>query len=237
MLFKLCNIFSDKCIIVSLSDLNNIRKIYHELVPKNIFLIPHSIDTGKYMIDPDIKKEQIISTICWMGRIENVKRKGVDKVIKIFNLINKITPDYKLYIIGPRGEGSLFLEDYIITNGLQSKVILTDALSEEDKIALLKKSKYYYQLSEYEGFGIGALEALTAGNIVFHSGAGGLNEGMGPYGILIKDTSDFIQIEKTFFDVDENYDTWKKKIPDQILYVIDNFSFDKRKDAFQKVLQ
>jgi glycosyltransferase involved in cell wall biosynthesis len=100
---------------------------------------------------------------------------------------------------------------------------------------LLKRSKYYFQLSEYEGFGIGALEALASGNIVFHSGVGGLKEGMGPHGMLVKDTSDFMQIGKQFFNVDENYEFWKNKIPDQILYVENNFSFDKRKDLFLKV--
>ena len=237
ILFKICNLFSHKSIIVSSSDLKNIQKIYRNKIPKNVILIPHCIDFDKYAFEFNTIKEPIITTICWMGRIENVNRKGVDKVLNIFTLINKTLPEYKLYIIGSKGHGSLLLEDYICKNGLHSNVILTDALCEEDKIALLKRSKYYFQLSEYEGFGIGALEALASGNIVFHSGVGGLNEGIGPHGILIKDTSDTSKIENTFLNVDENYEIWKKNIPDQILHVKNNFSFNRRKNAIQLVLQ
>ena len=51
---------------------------------------------------------------------------------------------------------------------------LKGEVSEEDKINLLKRSKYYFQLSLYEGFGLAALEALCADNILIHSGKGGL---------------------------------------------------------------
>lgn len=45
---------------------------------------------------------------------------------------------------------------------LKGSVELKGEVSEEDKINLLKQSKYYFQLSLYEGFGLAALEALCA---------------------------------------------------------------------------
>ena len=68
------------------------------------------------------------------------------------------------------------LEQLIQKLKITNKVIFTGEIEEDKKITLLKNNRYYFQLSTYEGFGIAALEALAAGNIVIHSGKGGLND-------------------------------------------------------------
>lgn len=62
-----------------------------------------------------------------------------------------------------------FIQSIINKYGLNDSIELIGEVSEEEKIAFLKRSKYYFQLSLYEGFGLAALEALCASNILIHS--------------------------------------------------------------------
>lgn len=107
-----------------------------------------------------------------MGDEGNVVRKGVDKALQIFAELKKIPEfvDYRFVIIGRKGEGEVLVRSIIDKYNLKGSVELKGEVSEEDKINLLKQSKYYFQLSLYEGFGLAALEALCANNIIIHSG-------------------------------------------------------------------
>ncbi len=59
---------------------------------------------------------------------------------------------------------------------ISSNVIFTGLIDDENKFKLLSETKFYFQLSKYEGFGIAALEAAILNNFVIHSGNGGILE-------------------------------------------------------------
>lgn len=232
--YLLCSSFSNKNIIVSNSDLSNIRKFKRRTRKETIS--HHVIDFRKYQYCNEVSKEKIISTIAWMGDVDNIFRKGVDVTLKIFKLIFDIDPDYRLYIIGQNGIGSDILKSLIRDLGITDAVIFTGSISEEDKIQILKRSKYYFQFSKYEGFGIAAIEALAAGNIIFHSGNGGLKDGVGDNGIIYNPLliSENELVEK-FFVVDKNDNN--DLIQRGISHVRNNFSFEKRLDDFRIILK
>lgn len=190
--FKLCYALSKSCIIVSQSDLHNIKRLYkRDTILSKLKYSEHTIDTEKYCYNGD--KELIFTTIAWMGDPENVRRKGVDIAIKLFACIHR-DPDFKnakFYIIGRHGEGTQIVKYLIDQYNLWDSVQLTGEISEEEKIRYLQRSKYYFQLSLYEGFGVAALEALCANNIVIHSGKGGLSNNIFKSGILFNIDSDF----------------------------------------------
>lgn len=234
--FKLCNVFSTVSIIVSKSDLKNIAKLYSGKLPPNIVYIPHSINCSEFQNLTNTKKESIITTICWMGRIENVIRKGVDRTILVFRNIVYKFPNYKLYIIGPLGEGTEFLKKIVIENDLESNVFFTGEVTEKEKLNYLERSKYYFQLSEYEGFGIAAIEALITGNIVFHSGRGGLKDSIGNEGVLISDIDDYKLIADTFFNIENSNSFSQIAIQNQIKYVKDNFDLNTRINGIKTIL-
>lgn len=73
---------------------------------------------------------------------------------------------------------------------LHDSVIITGGYR-RTKISILKSSQYYFQLSQYEGFGLAALEALCAGNIIIHSGKGGLSNPIYQSQILFDINNDF----------------------------------------------
>lgn len=172
-LFRLCYIVSKRCIIVSKTDDYNVRKIVGS---RKLAYSEHSIDTKGFECDM-ANKENIISTIAWQGTIGNTKRKGVDKALELFAKLRQLPnySDYVFYLIGKKGAGTEYLESIINRLNIKDSVKITDSISEEQKIEYLRKSKFYLQLSSYEGFGVAALEAICSKNIFIHSGRGGLS--------------------------------------------------------------
>lgn len=203
--FLLCYLVSTKSIIVSRSDLDNIYK----LLPKKknwskILISEHTIDISKYNVNI-FQKEKIFTTIGWLGNEGAVKRKGIDTSVKIFKYLKKEPRfnDYKLIIIGRFGDGVEYLKRIIDDLGMKKDVILAGEISEEAKIELLKRSEYYLQPSEFEGFGLAALEAWAAGCILIHSGKGGLNNKV-------------YEGRSMLFDVDQSFDRSLQGLIDKI---------------------
>ena len=173
--FKLCYLVSAKCIIVSPSDMRNVKEIIR--TTKKLAYSEHSINTSNFLIDNNSDKQNYFTTIAWMGNIQNVKRKGIDKALLIFSKLKQYAEfeDFKFIILGQIGEGTHLLLNLIQEYNLKESVIIRGAVSESEKIKYLKSSKFYFQVSEYEGFGLAALEALISENIIIHSAQGGLS--------------------------------------------------------------
>ncbi len=183
-------------------------------------------------------KKSYITTIVWMETSEiNVIRKGVDKLIYVFNEYSKLSNDLTIKIIGSTGNGTEYLKKLIKEFNLEDKVIFTGRISEESKIQYLKESKFYFQLSLYEGFGIAALEALAAGNIVFHSGKGGLSEAIGENGILVSDINNYKNIAIDLNYININYDNYSELLKNGIKHVENNFSYKVRLNGIEEIVK
>lgn len=235
--FKLCNLISNNSILVSTSDQDNVRKIYNGKLPKNTSLSFHTIDVEKFIIDDDVKKDFFFTSIAWMESIGNVKRKGVDKAIYLFKMLIERMGflDAKFYIIGKEGVGSDYLKKICVELGISEKVIFTGSIDESLKIDFLKRSKYYFQLSTFEGFGIAALEALSSRNIVIHSGKGGLNGSIGNNGIIVDLKKDLnYQVEDLLKQLSEfNLD----KLKTASIEVYKNYSNIRRQRDFEIIFK
>ncbi|MCX5849973.1 MAG: glycosyltransferase [Deltaproteobacteria bacterium] len=230
-LFTACSMFSNINIVVSKSDMRNIKKFY---TGSNLALIRHSIKVNEYLYDRS-PKENIITTTVWMGRTENVIRKGVDTAIMVFDKFYNEHPDYFLYIIGLTGDGTEYLRKIIENLPCKGNIIFTGGLNDADKIAILKKSRFYLQLSLYEGFGLAALEALAAGNIVIHSGMGGLNESVGEFGIVVDNTNSVNSIARILSDSltwDQN--VLNKKLKEGRNHALELFDDSRRLSLFRE---
>ncbi|RGT58258.1 MULTISPECIES: glycosyltransferase family 4 protein [Bacteroides] len=175
ILFNLCYLISKSCIIVSHSDLKNIKKCLCYKTLKKTSFSEHAINTDVF--SNSLSKKDYFLSIGWMGSIENVQRKGIDTAIKLFARIREIPKfeHYKFFIIGKEGDGTSYLQSLIKKLNLNDSVKLIGECPENEKIMYLKQSRYYFQLSKYEGFGLAALEALCANCILIHSGKGGLS--------------------------------------------------------------
>lgn len=235
--FKLCYLFSNMCILVSSSDETNVKRIYNGKLPKKTCLSFHTIDIEKFVISDLSRKENIFTTIAWMESIENVYRKGVDKSLKIFKALTQISEyaDAIFYIIGKEGEGSDFLRKLCTEIEITDKVVFTGAIDEERKIEILQRSRYYFQLSSYEGFGIAAIEALALKNIVIHSGKGGLKETMKNFGITIDIDGDLEKQTNFIYDKLSNFNHVQLTKGQKHIEV--NYSNITRQKDFEKILK
>ena len=185
--FNLCGILSHANIIVSDADLENCQRIQWLFPRRKNRLVKHCIDVESYVGAGLAGRSKSLVTIAWMARTENVIRKGVLETIRLFQQIHQRDPDFRLFIVGPTGEGTVCVRALIAELALEDQVVITGTISEKEKIAKLNGALVYAQLSKYEGFGIAAIEALAASCIVIHSNAGGLREAVGNHGLVWSD--------------------------------------------------
>lgn len=232
-LFLWCYKFVTKCIIVSPTDMQHVKEILDGNDGKLAFS-EHTIETAAFKEINMAAKENMFTTIGWQGVISD--RKGMDKAIMLFGMLKKYPEfaDYKMYIIGRKGAYTPILQKIIDDCKLTDSVIITGEVSEEKKIDYLKRSKYYFQLSKFEGFGIAALEALVAGNVVLHSGKGGLSNPI--YDMHVKvNIDDPLENQVTYIRqqlqaVDES------KLIDHAQTVCAYYDNDRRKNDFAQIL-
>lgn len=238
-LFILNYLISDFCNIVSTSDFKNTTLILNKCFCKTNKLIyfPHCIDTELFNeYTNDIDKENIITTICWMGTIGNVKRKGVDKSLVLFKKILSYNPLFKFYIIGTLGIGKSYLDDIIEENDLKQNVIFTGPIDENKKIELLYKSKFYLQISKYEGFGVAVLEAMLCNNFIIHSGKGGLADTIGDNGLVIDDFNNMNDYFLKFIDINDNLFEYKVTLEKNKNFVKNNYTIQTRSLNFNLLI-
>ena len=238
VLFKLCRWLADWCLIESKSDLRNIGKISLFNNHKNLFYSPQAIDVEHYNCRLE-NKGKLFSTICWQGTVGNCRRKGVDQALFYFKLLKEREEfrDYKFLIMGRPGDGTPFLQSLISELGLEDCVVLTGEVAEEEKLDYLKKSKYFFQLSLYEGFGLAALEAIASKCIPIHTGRGGLNDTLANDGVKV----DYSQFDGTMESIDTCVSDKLLSITDEDVEksykrILKNFDASVRLENFRKTI-
>jgi glycosyltransferase involved in cell wall biosynthesis len=231
---------SHRCNIVSKNDLENTTKLLSSISIKNarkLIYFPHCIDVENSLFSAISEKDYIFTSICWMGSIENVKRKGLDVSLKIFKLFLSLYPNFKFYIIGTPGAGKIYLENLIKELDLHNNVFFTGQLNENQKIELLNKSMFYFQVSQYEGFGLAVLEAMICRNYIIHSGKGGLKDTIGENGLIVKQNNYFTNTIKALNQVYKNYSSEIKNLDRNREYVKDKFNIKERATNFVKIIK
>ena len=123
-------------------------------------------------------------TICGLDTPLNVRRKGIPEAVRLLARASAQCPSARLTIIG-RTTCRAMVEEQARELGVADRVSFAGYVDEDTKLALLRASRYYVQLSIYEGFGIGALEALSQGCQIIHSGAGGLADTVNGFGVIL----------------------------------------------------
>ena len=117
----------------------------------------------------------------------SIHRKGIDVVIAAVPLIARDLPDFHLHVVGlVTPEGERMVRD-MVAAGDPERTTVHGAVSRARKLEILRASDLYLQASTFEGFGLSALEALSCGVPVIHSGRGSLPEVVGDAGISVPD--------------------------------------------------
>jgi alpha-1,3-mannosyltransferase len=139
----------------SQSDLDTFRAI----APGRTLLIENGTDTSKFGGCASVEPRKRIVTI---GRFSVNKR--LERLIDAAGELARRDPAWQLDIIGvPSDHSAADLEGMIADRGLSGHVMLRVGLSNAEIGALIGRASIFASASEYEGFGLVAIEAMSAG--------------------------------------------------------------------------
>lgn len=162
------NIIKEASKLIALNDIEKNQYIELGGDPKNIEIVPNSIDNKDYENLPKpghFRKKYGIENkkiILYLGRINKIK--GIDLLIDAFSLINK--KDTILVIIGP-DEGFLSkLKLQVKKLGIKKQVLFIGPLFETEKFEAYIDADIYVLPSRYEMFPHTVLESLACGTPV-----------------------------------------------------------------------
>jgi alpha-1,3-mannosyltransferase len=134
---------------------------FEELPQNKTIILPNGIE--EELIPPRIPVKKP-HTFLYLGRLSRNKR--VDRLIDAFVKYSTHNPKAKLLITGQDWEGiQTELEERALRNGGEGKILFLGSVTEEQRKSLLKESSVFVSASEYEGFGISAIEAMANGCI------------------------------------------------------------------------
>jgi len=148
----------------------------------------------------DLGKKIVIS---YLGRIQQYK--GIDQIIEALVLLKKDYPNIKFLAIGKDAGDRVRLEKLAKAGGVERDITFTGEVSEEEKYALLDLSEIFIFPSEWEAFGIAALEAMAKGNVIISTKTEGgrflIKEGKNGFLFDFGNFNELAEnIKKTFLD-------------------------------------
>lgn len=182
-----CLIMANKILVPSSSDLENFKRISFGLgwLKSKISICGHYVNVTKQLHKNKIGLGFTFFSICWMGSIGNVNRKGLPRALEFIKCLKSYGIHASLFLAGGDGPGRIYLERLVSDLNLSDTVSFLGNITELERAYYLSGCDCYVQLSEYEGFGLAAAEAFFSGVKVLHSNVGGLHDVIGDMGVVL----------------------------------------------------
>jgi glycosyltransferase involved in cell wall biosynthesis len=166
-------------------------------IPRDRIWVTHEAADERYIPQPD---RAVIQPVLdrfgirgpYVFNIGGVDvRKNLSALLRAFHELLPDIPESIQLVIGGAphsGNPTVFppLEPVIRELGMESRVVLTGRIPEEDKIALMQGASVYVTPSLYEGFGLSVLEAMGCGVPVIAANRTSLPEIVGDAGVLVE---------------------------------------------------
>ncbi len=121
------------------------------------FVAPVPVDLDYFWSKPHVKRFNQIVTVARL-----IKQKNIPLLIGVAERVCKTYPKMKFVVVG-EGEERPKLEGLISEKGLEGKVLLVGQKNRLEVKQTLAKSDIFLLTSNYEGWGLSAIEALAAG--------------------------------------------------------------------------
>lgn len=137
------------------SDLEQFEKI----APRRVRLVENGVDIEKFR---DASSPRPSKRLLTLGRFSNNKR--LDRAIDVLAHLRKSDPDWHLDIAGINSdltEADLLAQARAL--GVDDGVAVHTGLPDEGIRALMGAASIFVSASEYEGFGLAVIEAMSAG--------------------------------------------------------------------------
>lgn len=143
-------------VIIGCSD-NDVKQFSR--ITQRIKKIENGVDVAKFL---EVKKEPVRGTLLYVGRLD--VHKGIDRLIGLTAALLESGKDIMLYIIGPDVNNlRAQLEKKVAEEQISDRVVFKGAVSDEELLKAFSKAWLFLSASEYEGFGISAVEAMASG--------------------------------------------------------------------------
>jgi alpha-1,3-mannosyltransferase len=135
------------------------RDTFMEIAPSRTRLIENGTDTSKFANASSTSPRKRIVTL---GRFSINKR--LERLIATMAVLCAADPDWHLDILGVPSDLSVSdLEMIIADHGLSGNVFVRAGLDNAGIRSAMSKSSFFASASEYEGFGLVAIETMSAG--------------------------------------------------------------------------
>lgn len=144
----------DRVVACSVPDLESFRTISNR-----VDLIENAVDVERFQ---NIERQVEPGMMLYLGRISSNKR--IDRLLKMLAQLKTHSPSARLVVAGPDWDN---LAPSLIT--LAAELGVSDNLTFKGKVTdaelndLLSRAQLFVSASEYEGFGLTAVEAMAAG--------------------------------------------------------------------------
>lgn len=163
-------------------------------------------------------------------------RKNIINLVKAFILFNK-NNEYQLLLPGRMSDKPDIkkninkIKKLIISKDITKSIILTDYVSEQEKVQLLEEAKFFIYPSLYEGFGLPVLEALSLGTPVLTSKNTAMEE-IGGRGVKYFDPKDITNIALIMRKSISNYEKLKEDAFKEKSLVVKDYCWENVANAY-----
>lgn len=169
---------AEVCVAVSQATANDLKKNFGL---KRVAVTRNGVNLRRY---ETVKSRSELYEAAYLGRVTSTK--GVDILLKSWKIVTTRLPSARLLIIGG------FEKDWLKSHkktvqklALESNVIMTGFVSDDEAIKLLKSSKIFVLPSIEEGFGLAVLEAMACGLPCILSDIPALKENFGSAAVFV----------------------------------------------------
>ena len=186
---------------------------------EKIEVIPPGVDEG--LIGPWKHPHERSIDAIFVGRLDPVKR--IDKVLSVMRKIVELKPNARLVVIG---DGV----DSVLIQNSDLEIKWYQHLSHNEVFTKIADAKMLLLMSDREGLGNVALEAILSGSLVFGSQLPTLGLLKEKFGRCVLDnSSDFAMLEKALQSATAHSEAEQKKI---VINLINEFGVEAAKRAF-----
>ncbi|WP_299812513.1 glycosyltransferase family 4 protein [uncultured Roseibium sp.] len=140
---------------------DNDLALFQKIAPNRVRLIENGVDLDKFKGGSALQPAKRLVTI---GRFSTNKR--LDRLLQVVQHLTRIDSDWHLDIIGAPSDLTVEgLQEMISGLGLKNNVSLHIKVPDSRVREIMSRCSLFVSASEYEGFGIAMIEALSAGLI------------------------------------------------------------------------
>lgn len=225
---KLTLEFADEIVVVSQFMKKGIKKITN----RSVQVIYNSVDTNVFQ--PKLESSAYITTIAHMAG-SHWKLKRVPEFLKAAAIVKKHYPKQKFLILGGKPESKGLIIKLVKKLNLIENITFLDLISNDKVVSYLNNSLCYVQISDTETFGVAVAEAMSCNIPVIVSRRGALPEIASNFGMYV-DHNDPESIATAMIDIIKTKELDKKIPSESRKWVIDNFSYNKRKKRLSKLI-